>query len=143
FPYDFEEVFIWSGHKKIDIGPLKTGEKKKINKETGEQILSQPKMLSRNYGLWQDDLEKYKKESLENAAAAFLFMGSADNSNEPFIGGITTDTVVDVKLVDKKQKENNYNLIVSPFSAKNEITGEFTLTGEMLSMKWKIINGDI
>lgn len=143
FPYDFEEVFIWSGHKKIDIGPLKTGEKKKINKETGEQILSQPKMLSRNNGFWQDDLEKYKKERLENAAAAFLFIGSTGNSNEPFIGGITTDTVVDVKLVDKKQKENNYNLIVSPFSAKNEITGEFTLTGEMLSMKWNIINGDI
>lgn len=143
FPYDFEEVFIWSGHKKIEIGPLKKGEQKKINEETEQQILSQPKMFSRNYSFRQDDLDKYKKESLENAAAAFLFTKNGNNSNEPFIGGITTEPVVDVKLVDKKQKENNYNLIVSPFSAKNEITGKFTLTGDMLTMKWNVINGNI
>lgn len=141
FPYDFKEVFIWSGSSKIDLGPLKKGEKKTINKNTKVSILSQPKMFSRNYSLWPDDLDKYKKESLENAAATFLFIGNS--SNEPFIGGITNDTVVDVKLVNKNQKENNYNLILAPFSAKNELTGKFTLTRDMLGMKWNVINGNI
>lgn len=142
FPYDFDEVFIWSGNTKIDLGSLKQGEKKKIDKKITQKFLFRPEMLSGSHYYDHDDLEEFKKERLETAAASLLFTDSTNEQNKPFIGGVTADSVIDVKLVNKKQKENNWNLIVAPLTVKNEITGQFALTVDMFEIKVKDLSGN-
>lgn len=142
YPYDFEEVFVWSGNKKIKIGPLKAGETLQVNQKIAQSFLTGPVMLN-NSGMYpgsQADLEKMKMERLQYAAAIFL---SSDSNNQPLIGGITKEAVVDVNIVGKDEKQNNLNLIVSPFAADSDFLGKFSLTTEMLNTRVDVINGMI
>jgi uncharacterized membrane protein YhaH (DUF805 family) len=140
YPYDFEEIFIWSGNKKVKIGPLKAGETLQVNQKIAQSFLTGPAMLN-NSGMYpgsQADLEKMKIERLQYAAGVFL---NGDSNNQPLIGGITKEAIVDVNIVGKDEKQNNLNLIISPFAAESDFLGKFSLTTEMLNTRVDVING--
>lgn len=140
FPYDFEELFIWSGSQKIEFGPLMEGETLKVNQKIKQSFMTGPVMLS-NSGMYpnqQTDLEKMKIERLQYAAAIFL---NGDSNNQPLLGGITKEEIVDVNLTGKKAKENNLNLILARFAVESDFLGEFSLKNEMFSTRVEVING--
>ncbi|PLR97311.1 hypothetical protein [Bacillus sp. T33-2] len=144
-PYDFDEVFIWSGSEKIKIGPVKKGEMIKVNQSLKQSLLTGPAFMGGNPPMMpnqQPDFEAMKKERLENAAGVFVF-GNTQSDNKPIIAGMTKDAVISVKIEGKQEKENNYNLILEPFVAKGEITGPFTLTNDSLASKVNVIKGRI
>jgi hypothetical protein len=141
FPFDFEELFIWSGNNKITIGPVKKGETLKVDQKIKQNFLSGPSMLSNNnmYPHQQADLEKMKTERLQYAAFTFLKVGS----QQPLLGGITKDEVVDVDLVGKKEKHNNLNLVLAPFTAESDFIGKFSLPTELLNTRVEVVSGNI
>jgi uncharacterized membrane protein YhaH (DUF805 family) len=142
YPYDFKEVFVWSGNKKVKIGPAKAGETIQVNQKISQSFLSSPTLLN-NSGMYpgsQTDLEKMKIERLQYATAIFL---NGDYNNQPLIGGITKEAVVDVNIVGKDEKQNNLNLIVSPFAADSDFLGKFSLSTEMLNTRVNVISGVI
>lgn len=138
YPYDFEELFIWTGNEKVKIGPLKKGETVKIDHKIKQSILSSPTMSFNTYNYQQSDLEQMKKEKLNDAAINFL---SSSFNNQPLIGGLTKDAVVNVKMVGKKEKQNNLNLILSPFSVENDFVGKFDLANDLLSTRVEVVQG--
>jgi hypothetical protein len=144
FPYDFEEIFIWSGNQKIEVGSLKKGETKKIDQKIKQTFLTGPAMLS-NQGMYmnqQTDIEKMKMERIQYAAYLFL-NGNVVSGSKPLIGGMTKDEVVKVNISGKKEKKNNLNLVLAPFEAKSDFRGEFTITNEMLSTDMEVVTGMI
>jgi hypothetical protein len=143
YPYDFEELFIWSGNVKLKLGSLKEGETIKVDQKIKQNFLSGPIMLSTASMHQQTDLEKMKIEKLQYAASVFLFDGSQGPNNQPLIGGITKEAIVNVDIEGKKEKQNNLNLILAPFVAETDFTGEFTITNEMLSTRMDVVSGVI
>jgi hypothetical protein len=140
FPYDFTELFIWSGSQKINIGPLKAGETLNVNQKIKQSFLTAPTMLSNSGMYQQNNLEKMKKERLQYASFVFL---NGDFNNLPLLGGITKEAVVDVNMVRKDEKQNNLNLILSSFEAESDFKGKFSLAPEMLNTRVEVINGAI
>jgi hypothetical protein len=141
-PYDFKELFIWSGSEKIKIGSVKKGETLNVNQKIKQSFLVGPSMIS-NSGMYpnqQADLEKMKIERLQNAASVFL-NGASDN--QPLLGGITKESIVDVKMVGKDEKQNNLNLILSPFTAQSDFLGKFSIKTEMMNTRVDVIKGII
>lgn len=145
FSYDFEEIFIWTGNDKIKIGPLKEGETLKIDQKIKQSFLTGPAVVS-NAGMFpqqQGDLEKMKMERLQYAASMFLNEDNQASNDQPLLGGLTKEAIVNVNIEGKKEKQNNFNLILSPFSAESDFTGKFSLTTEMLSTRVDIVSGAI
>jgi hypothetical protein len=145
FPYDFEEVFIWSGNKKINLGSLKKGEKLTVDQKSGQTMFTSPTMLSNAnmYPGQNTDLEKMKLERLQYAASNYLFTGYQGTVREPVLGGFTKDSIVKVDMVGKKERQNNLNLVLVPFTAKTDFSGTFSLTNEMMSPRMEVITGII
>jgi hypothetical protein len=144
FPYDFKEVYIWSGNQRIIIGPLQKGETKKVDQKIKQTFLTGPSMLS-NQGMYmnqQTDIEKMKMERIQYGASLFL-NGSIMTGAKPLIGGITRDEIVKVNIANKKEKKNNLHLILAPFEASSDFTGEFMVTNEMLSTDMEVVTGTI
>jgi hypothetical protein len=140
FPYDFTELFIWSGSQKINIGPLKAGETLNVNQKIKQSFFTAPAMLSNSGMYQQNNLEKMKMERLQYASFVFL---NGDFDNQPLLGGITKEAVVDVNMVGKDEKQNNLNLILSSFEAESDFKGKFSLAPEMLNTRVEVINGAI
>lgn len=141
FPYDFTELFIWSGSEKIKIGSLNAGETLQVNQKIKQSFLTAPPAMLSNSGLYQQsNLEKMKIDRLQYATSVFLY---EDFDNQPFIGGITKDSVVDVNMVGKDEKKNNLNLILSSFVAESDFMGKFNLKPEMLNTRVEVVNGVI
>ncbi len=141
FSYDFEGIFIWTGNEKIKIGPLKEGETRKINQKIKQSFLTGPAMIP-NAGISpqpQGDLEKMKIERLQYASSIFL----NENSQQPLIGGLTKEAIVNVNIEGKKEKQNNLNMILVPFAAESDFAGKFSLTTEMLNTRVETISGAI
>jgi uncharacterized membrane protein YhaH (DUF805 family) len=140
FPYDFTELFIWSGSQRINIGSLKVGETLQVNQKIKQSFFTAPSMLSNSGMYQQNNLEKMKMERLQYASYVFL---NGDFDNQPLIGGFTKNSVVDVNMVGKDEKQNNLNLILSSFEAESDFKGKFSLSQEMLNTRVEVINGAI
>ncbi|MCH1625560.1 hypothetical protein [Fredinandcohnia quinoae] len=138
YPYDFEDIFIWSGNEKIEIGAMKQGETLQIDHKIKQTLLTSPSMFFNTNMYQQTDLVKMKKERLYEAANRFL---SGGYNNQPLIAGVTKDPVIDVNMVGKKEKQNNLNLILSPFTVENDFSGNFTIDTGMLSTRVEVVQG--
>lgn len=143
YDYDFEEIYIWSGNEKINLGSLKKGEQIKVDKETKVSLLTKPTTIGYPSSFNQrTDINKMKKERLEYVASNYLLSAEGSES-EPIVAGFTKDSIIDVKMPGKKEKQLNLNLILEPVKVKNEIAGPFTLKNDMLSTKLNVITGHI
>ncbi|MHC0036616.1 hypothetical protein [Pseudoneobacillus sp. C159] len=145
FPYDFKEIFIWSGNKKISLGSIKKGETIKVDQKSGQTLLTGPTMLSNAnmYPNQNTDLEKMKMERLQYTASNFLLTGYQGTVRQPMIAGFTKESIVKVDMVGKKERQNNLNLVLAPFTAKTDFSGSFSLTNEMLNPRMEVISGII
>lgn len=140
--FDFEELYIWSGNESIKLGSIKKGESIKVDKATKQSLLSRPYGGAFNGGNpanSQNDINKLRRERLQYASNTFLL----GDLSQPVLAGITRESVIDVTMKGKKAKQNNTNLIVQPFEAKNEFSGEFTLKDGMMAADWNVIKGQI
>ncbi|WP_152966796.1 hypothetical protein [Sporosarcina globispora] len=140
--FDFEELYIWSGNEAIKLGPIKKGETIKADKTIKQSLLSRPYGGTFN-GAYpangQNDINRLRREKLEYASTTFLLGDVA----QPILAGITKDSIIDVTMRGKKEKQNNTNLILQPFEAINEFSGSFTLKDGMMATDWNVIQGQI
>lgn len=140
--YDFEELYIWSGNEAIKLGPIKKDEAIKVDKTIKQSLLSRPYGGTFN-GAYpangQNDINRLRREKLEYASTTFLLGDVA----QPVLAGITKESIIDVAMRGKKEKQNNTNLILQPFEAINEFSGSFTLKDGMMAADWNVIQGQI
>ncbi|KAF0820334.1 hypothetical protein KIS4809_0914 [Bacillus sp. ZZV12-4809] len=140
--FNFEELYIWSGNDAIKLGSIKKGETIKVDKTIKQSLLSRPYGGTFNGASpanGQNDINRLRKERLESASSTFL-LGDA---SQPVLAGITRESVIDVAMKGKKAKQNNTNLILQPFEAKNEFSGSFTLKESMMAADWHVSKGQI
>ncbi len=143
YDYDFSEVFIWSGSQKIKLGTLKKGETLEVNKQINQSILTKP--TSNGYGginYNQSDIDKVKREQLEYSAVNYV-LNEHMEAAKPVIAGITSQSVIDITVADKDEKQNNINMILSSADVQQNITGAFTLKQETLKTDLQAISGHI
>lgn len=145
YPYDFNDILIWTGKEKHSLGPLKKGEVMQVNQKVKQSILSPPyNMPMQGYPMpnGQSDLKKLKQERLENAVGNFLF-DKVSAENLPVLAGLTNDQVLSLDITGEKEKKHHSNLIIEPFKAEGDLTGQFTLTQDGLASSFNVINGRI
>ncbi|MBB6443807.1 hypothetical protein [Bacillus benzoevorans] len=148
YPYDFNDIVIWTGRERLSLGPLKKGEVLKVNEKVKQSILSPPTALNtRGYSMpggpgTKTDMEAMKKERLEYAAGTFL-SESIHSRSLPVLAGFTNDEVIALDMTGEKEKKHHDNLIVEPFEAEVNLTGDFTLTTDGLVSSFNVINGRI
>lgn len=89
FPYDFTDVYIWSGSRIYRVGEVKAGETLSVDKKLSTDYLSSPignPNMSAPFPN-QQSIKQQKKERLENFASQMI---SSDNeNNSPVIFGYT------------------------------------------------------
>ncbi|MBY0120728.1 hypothetical protein [Bacillus sp. S/N-304-OC-R1] len=142
FPYDFEEVFIWSGNEKIPLGSLKKGETIQVNKGTKQAFLTKPTSPSGlNYSYQTKDINKVRRERLQYAASNYILNNNTEN--EPIIAGYTKNPILDVKMTGKKEKQENTSLILESFLAEQEFSGPFSIKNDMMSYQFQVIRGHV
>ena len=79
---------------------------------------------------------------MEYSAGTFL-SESINASSLPVLAGFTNDEVMALDLTGEKEKKHHSNLIIEPFEAEVNLTGEFTLTQDGLVSSFHVINGRI
>ncbi|MDQ0270266.1 hypothetical protein [Cytobacillus purgationiresistens] len=141
YDYDFAELYLWTGNRQVKLGPVKKGETISVKAEVKSSFLTRP--YSNGYGgSNQQGINEMKQERLFSAASNFL-LDYYYKDNQPVLAGILTDSVIDIKMEDKEEKQHNLNLIIEKTEAKQEITGKFTLKNDHLNARFKIIEGQI
>jgi uncharacterized membrane protein YhaH (DUF805 family) len=144
FPYDFEELFIWSGTKKHSLGSLKSGETLTVNETLQQDYLAGPYSQQFQYMMptSQSDIEKLKMERMEYGAVEFLY-NAASQGNKPILYGFTKGSVIDADIKGKKETKNGLNLIYQPMDIQMELAGAFTIKDDMLRRSINVIRGGL
>lgn len=143
FPYDFEEVFLWSGTRTYSLGGVKAGQSLEVDKKVSVDYLSSP--VSSNSippsFTGQQGLDDQRKQSLEEVATLLLEDGTS--GNRPVIFGYTKDGVVDVTMKDRKPKKDNLSLVYQSIPSMGDFNGPFSLKNEQLDIEVKPIDGKV
>lgn len=143
FPYDFTDVYIWSGSRIYRVGEVKAGETLSVDKKLSTDYLSSPignPNMSAPFPN-QQSMKQQKKERLENFASQMI---SSDNeTNSPVIFGYTEAEVFDMSIKNKKSKSDNFSLLYQHFPSLGTYKGAFTLRSEQLDLDVKPVNGQI
>ncbi|MGE7120510.1 hypothetical protein ACQKIC_09870 [Peribacillus sp. NPDC046944] len=144
-PYDLKELMILTGNERINLGTLKKGAEIKVNEALKSDFLFKP--YGTTSSSWNNgtmgkkiDIEKMRRDQLLYLTEAYF--GGASTKSEPVIGGITDDSIVDVRL-SKKPKVNIDNLIFQTFSPKTILAGEVTLSKEMFAGSVNALRGSV
>ena len=143
FPYDFTDVYIWSGSRIYRVGEVKAGETLKIDKKLSTDYLSSPIGNPNMAAPFpnQQSIKQQKKERLENFAAQMI---SSDNeSNSPVIFGYTAARIFEMSIKDKESKSDNFSLLYQHFPSLGNYKGAFTLRSEQLDLDVKPLSGQI
>lgn len=144
FPYDFTDVYIWSGSRMYHLGDMKAGETLNVDKKLSTNYLSSPTGVSRNMSAPlpnQQNIKQQKKERLENFASQMI---SADNeNNSPVIFGYTDAEIFNMKIKNKESKSENFSLIYQHFPSIGNFKGAFTLRNEQLDLDVLPVKGQV
>ncbi|CEG26793.1 hypothetical protein [Bacillus sp. B-jedd] len=144
FPYDFEQVYFWSGSKRVEVGKMKKGETVKVNENFSQNYLSGP--LSPGYGYQMPnnskDIVKMKKTKLEYSAIEFVYNKSR-MKNIPIVYGFTNNPVINADLTGKSEKSSIISLVYQAAQIKTKMTGPFSLKESELSPDLSVIKGQI
>lgn len=143
FPYDFEEVYLWSGTRTYSLGSVKAGQSLEVDQKVSVDYLSSP--VSNNAippsFTGQQGLDDQRKQSLEQVAS--LLMEDGTSGNRPVIFGYTKDGVVDVTMKDRKPKKDNLSLVYQSIPSLGDFNGPFSLKNEQLDIEVKPIDGKV
>ena len=143
FPYDFTDVYIWSGSRIYRLGEVKTGETLNIDKKLSTDYLSSPSGNPNMSAPFpnQQSIKQQKKERLENFASQMI---AADNeNNSPVIFGYTEAEIFQMSIKSKESKAENFSLLYQHFPSLGNYKGGFTLRNEQLDLDIKPINGQV
>ncbi|RDU38545.1 hypothetical protein DRW41_03000 [Neobacillus piezotolerans] len=135
FPYNFENVYIWSGTKRVELGGLKKGESLKVDQDMGKKYLTAPIIGGYGYqgpSYYGENIEKMKRERLENEGLSFLYNQSRFQ-NKPIVYGLTKDRVMKADLVDKREKTASISLIYQDVDVAGGLSGAFSINEDSLS----------
>ncbi|MBS4217928.1 hypothetical protein KHA96_06280 [Bacillus sp. FJAT-49711] len=139
YPYDFDELYIWSGNYAYKLGSAKQGEIIDVDLKLKETILSTPL----DYGIYNyrnnRELEDMKKDDLKMA----ILSNTASIENFPIVFGYTNNKIIDIGVTNKKEKNTRSTIIYQPFSATGKIIGPFVLQNNQLSVDITPIEGNI
>lgn len=141
-PYDFEEVYIWSGIEVVELGALKKNEVLQVEASVQRNLLTRPidGGPGMNYNHWDEELEIVKKANLQSD---FLYNETRNFGNNPVVIGFTSDPIVEADILNKTEKVTRIQMIYQPFNAEVEISGEFTITNEEIETEVRVIQGTI
>lgn len=145
YPYDFSDVYIWTGNEKLQIGNLKAGESKTINLTRKNKYFSAPTGGTQGYYAYDytgKDIKEFRSKVVESTVLNSIFWGS-NPINSPVIVGMTENEIVPVSIVDKEVKKYNTNLIMQPINISNNFPGKVTWNDEILTKDVSIIQGSI
>ncbi|WP_409275641.1 hypothetical protein V1499_09255 [Neobacillus sp. SCS-31] len=143
FPLDFENVYFWSGMKKVELGPMKKGSVLQVDHELNQKYLLAPSFAGYGYqgpGYYGAEIEKMKKSRLENEGISFLYNQSRAQ-NKPIVYGMTKDQVLHADLVNKKEKTTSISLIYQDVDIAGEVNGAFSVNEDSLSFDLIPIKG--
>jgi hypothetical protein len=144
FPYDFTDVYIWSGSRMYRLGDMKAGDTLEVDKKLSTNYLSSPIGVTPNMsGLLpnQQNIKQQKKERLENFASQMI---SADNdNNSPVIFGYTNAEIFHMKIKNKESKSENFSLLYQHFPSLGNYKGAITLRNEQLDLDVLPVNGQV
>ncbi|USK93920.1 DUF7408 domain-containing protein [Rossellomorea marisflavi] len=143
FPYDFEEVYLWSGTRTYSLGGVKAGQSLEVDKKVSVDYLSSP--VSNNSippsFTGQQGLDDQRKQSLEQVSS--YLMEEEASGNRPVIFGYTKDGIVDVTMKDRKPKKDNLSLVYQSIPSMGDFNGPFSLKNEQLDVEVKPIDGKV
>lgn len=144
--FDLNEAYLLSGNMSYELGVIKAGETKKISidlkNENLGNLLSAPHLTGASsiypgfnqppYGYHaggpvdKDNLKEWKKYQLLNTT---LNEGIYQKDlNQPLIAGFTNDSLINVKLNNKKSHSESLTLVTQATSVTPSMSGAFTLT---------------
>ncbi|CAH2713288.1 hypothetical protein BACCIP111895_00423 [Neobacillus rhizosphaerae] len=144
FPYDFEELYIWSGGKKIKVGPVKSGESVSVNETMQQDYLAGPYSQGNSYKqpTSQQEVDELKREKMEYAAIEFLYNNS-QSENQPILYGYTKDSVIKADIKGKNEARKGLSLIYQTLNIQTKLSGSFTIKDDMLKNHINTIRGGI
>ncbi|WAA13635.1 hypothetical protein [Fervidibacillus halotolerans] len=123
YPFDFEEVFIWSGVYTYPLGSVKQGEEKSVDIVLQSPWLTKPASDSYVY-MNEDNLtDTLKKRLMYNVTGLVPY-----SKNQSVIAGFTEDAVIDVEMAKKNEKKNSLSIVIQPFSLNRQAFESFTIT---------------
>lgn len=144
FPYDFTDVYIWSGSRMYRLGDMKAGDTLEVDKKLSTNYLSSPIGVTPNMSAPlpnQQNIKQQKKERLENFASQMI---SADNdNNSPVIFGYTNAEIFRMKIKNKESKSENFSLLYQHFPSLGNYKGAITLRNEQLDLDVLPVNGQV
>ncbi|MGM0863733.1 MAG: hypothetical protein ACQEWF_03500 [Bacillota bacterium] len=144
FPYDFTDVYIWSGSRMYRLGDMKAGDTLDVDKKLSTNYLSSPIGVTPNMSAPfpnQQNIKQQKKERLENFASQMI---SVDNeNNSPVIFGYTDAEIFNMKIKNKESKSENFSLLYQHFPSMGNYKGAFTLRNEQLDLDVLPVKGQV
>ncbi|WP_299740532.1 hypothetical protein [Rossellomorea sp. y25] len=144
FPYDFTDVYIWSGSRMYRLGDMKAGDTLEVDKKLSTNYLSSPIGVTPNISSPlpnQQNIKQQKKERLENFASQMI---SADNeNNSPVIFGYTDAEIFHMKIKNKESKSENFSLLYQHFPSLGNYKGAITLRNEQLDLDVLPVKGQV
>ncbi|WHY88055.1 hypothetical protein QNH39_09520 [Neobacillus novalis] len=142
FPYDFEEVFIWSGSNKFKLGALKRGESLTVNETFQQDYLAGPYSTGNSYQVpsSQQEVDKFKRERMEYGAIEYLYNNS-QSENQPILYGYTKDSVIEADIKGKNESKKGLSLIYQTIALDTKFSGPFTIKDDMLRTHINTIHG--
>ncbi|WP_335870426.1 hypothetical protein [Bacillus sp. 2205SS5-2] len=144
FPFDFQELYVWSASQEYKLGPIKAGETIEVQVNIKGNHLSSPsKGSSKSFSSYpQDqDIAKLKQQQMESMVGTLFTVKK--NGNNPVIAGYSDQAVVEAMIHEKEEKLNNYSLIYQPFKIESNFKGTFKLKSDDLLAELKVIDGFI
>ncbi|ETI66931.1 hypothetical protein [Neobacillus vireti] len=142
FPYDFEELYIWSGSQKINLGSLKRGESLTVNETFQQDYLAGPYSQGNSFQVpnSQQEVDKFKKKRMEYVAIENLYNNS-QSENQPILYGYTKDSVIEADIKGKNESIKGLSLIYQTLALDTKFSGSFTIKDDMLRTHLNIIHG--
>lgn len=139
YPYDFEQVFIWSGSDIYELGNLQQGDSIMVEQKLKHNLLMRPIAQSVHYV--DSDLEEMKINGLESTLIQNIH--SSNLVNSPIVFGYTRDSVSNAEIVNRNEKNDRLSLIYMPFTVQGSLKGEFSLGNSQLSFDIEAITGQV
>ncbi|PAD27226.1 hypothetical protein CHH55_01390 [Niallia circulans] len=145
FPYDFSNLFIWSGTEKIELGSLAAGETKKIKVSRKHKYFSKPSDSNQGsyvYDYNGNDLNEYRELVASGLVLNTEYFQTV-TTGDPLLIGITNEDIIKVGLTSGKVTKNSTNLIMEPLTIANNFPGPFTLNEGDMYQKLAVIKGTV
>lgn len=135
FPYDFKQLTLWSGNKKINLGQIKKGETIQVKQMIEMDFLSAP-LVSQNQNVYPNPntnmkLEQLQSNALTNVLSNYLAQNN-QKDHQPILFGITNDEILQQEIEGKRSKNHSLATIYHSIDVEQHFAGSFELKNNSL-----------